>query len=60
MVQAFEFAELANVKHFIPFHHDPAHSDDQLDQMILDATQSVLPGFEVTPGLEGVVLDLED
>lgn len=60
MHQAFEFAELANVKHFVPFHHDPAHSDDQLDGMIEDAVQTVTPEFDVTPGLEGTVLDLEE
>lgn len=58
MVQAFEFAELASVKHFIPFHHDPAHSDDQLDQMITDAVQEVAPNFEITPGLERMRLNL--
>lgn len=60
MIQAFEFAELANVKHFVPFHHDPAHNDDQLDQMITDAMQAVAPDFELTPGLEGTILDLEE
>jgi phosphoribosyl 1,2-cyclic phosphodiesterase len=60
MVQAFEFAALADVKHLVPFHHDPAHSDNQLDQMITDATQAVAPGFDVTPGLEGVILNLEE
>jgi ribonuclease BN (tRNA processing enzyme) len=58
MRQAFEFAAMANVKHLVPFHHDPAHSDDQLDQMITDAVQEVKPGYDVTPGLEGIVLDL--
>jgi len=60
MQQAFEFAELARVKHFVPFHHDPAHSDNQLDQMISEAVQEVSPDFEITPGLEGMVLDLGD
>jgi phosphoribosyl 1,2-cyclic phosphodiesterase len=60
LVQAFEFATLADVKHFVPFHHDPDHSDDQLDQMITEATQVVAPGFEVTPGLEGLSLRLEE
>jgi phosphoribosyl 1,2-cyclic phosphodiesterase len=60
MVQAFQFAALAEVKHFVPFHHDPAHSDDQLDQMITDAVQAVTPDFEVTPGLEGTILNLEE
>ena len=60
MRQAFEFAELANVKHFVPFHHDPAHSDDQLDGMISDAVEAIAPGFDVTPGSEGTVLDLAE
>ena len=58
IVQAFEFAEMANVKNFVPFHHDPAHSDDQLDRMIAEARKEVAPKFEVTPGQEGMVLDL--
>ena len=60
MVQAFEFAALANVKSFVPFHHDPAHSDDQLDQMISDAMQEVAPGYDVTPGQEGMTFNLEE
>jgi ribonuclease BN (tRNA processing enzyme) len=60
MVQAFEFAALADVKGFVPFHHDPAHSDDQLDQMISDAMQAVAPGFDVTPGQEGMTFNLEE
>jgi phosphoribosyl 1,2-cyclic phosphodiesterase len=60
MVQAFEFAALANVKRFVPFHHDPAHSDDQLDQMISDAMHEVAPGFEVSPGQEGMTFNLEE
>ena len=60
MVQAFEFAALANVKSFVPFHHDPAHSDDQLDQMITDAMQEVAPGYPVTPGQEGMTFNLEE
>jgi ribonuclease BN (tRNA processing enzyme) len=59
IVQAFEFGVLAATKHFVPFHHDPAHSDDQLDQMISDAMQEVAPDFDVTPGLEGLSLQLE-
>lgn len=60
MVQAFEFAALADVKRFVPFHHDPTHSDDQLDQMILEAMREVTPGFGVTPGQEGASIDLEE
>ena len=60
MVQAFEFAALADVKRFVPFHHDPTHSDDQLDQMILEAMREVTPDFGVTPGQEGTTIDLEE
>jgi phosphoribosyl 1,2-cyclic phosphodiesterase len=60
MVQAFEFAALANVKRFVPFHHDPAHSDEQLDQMISDAMHEVAPGFEVSPGQEGMTFNLAE
>lgn len=60
MRQAFEFAAMANVKRLVPFHHDPAHSDDQLDQMIMDAIKEVKPGFEVSPGLEGMILNLDE
>ena len=59
MVQAFEFAALTNVKRFVPFHHDPSHSDDQLDQMILDAMREVDPDFGVTPGQEGTTIDIQ-
>jgi phosphoribosyl 1,2-cyclic phosphodiesterase len=56
---AFRFAKLAEVKQFIPFHHDPAHTDDMLDQMIAQTVTEEQPTFIVTPGIEGSVLDLD-
>ena len=56
---AFRFAKLAEVKQLIPFHHDPAHTDDMLDQMIKQTVSEEQPPFIVTPGMEGSVLDLE-
>jgi hypothetical protein len=44
----------------VPFHHDPTHSDDQLDQMILEAMREVAPSFNVTPGQEGTVINLAE
>jgi phosphoribosyl 1,2-cyclic phosphodiesterase len=58
MQQAFAFAALARVKHFVPFHHDPAHSDDDLDKLIRTATAAAAPPFKVTPGTEGTTFDL--
>ena len=56
--QAMHFAALAEVKHFVPFHHDPDHSDDMLDQLIGQTVDETQPRFLVTPGIEGLELDL--
>jgi phosphoribosyl 1,2-cyclic phosphodiesterase len=44
--QAVAFAALAEVKHLVTFHHDPAHTDERR------------PRFPVTAGAEGAVFDL--
>lgn len=36
MRDAIKFASLANVKHLLLAHHDPSHSDDELDQFVED------------------------
>ncbi|MBI3762343.1 MAG: MBL fold metallo-hydrolase [Chloroflexi bacterium] len=56
--QAFEFGALAGVKHFVPFHHDPAHSDDDLDRLIAETVTAVKPPFQITPGAEGTTFAL--
>ncbi len=58
LVHALAFAALAEVKHFVPFHHDPAHTDEDLDQLIAEAMAEARPTFPVTPGIEGAVFDL--
>ena len=50
---AFEFAALTGVKSFIPFHHDPSHTDDVLDDLINETIGLAQPGFAVMPGIEG-------
>jgi phosphoribosyl 1,2-cyclic phosphodiesterase len=56
--QAFDFATLTEVKHFVPFHHDPTHSDADLDRLIGEAIAATRPAYAVTPGIEGVQFDL--
>ncbi len=56
--QAIKFAELAGVKQLAPFHHDPSHSDADLDRLIGEAVEEVRPPFVVTPGAEGATFDL--
>jgi phosphoribosyl 1,2-cyclic phosphodiesterase len=52
---ALKFAALSEVKQLALFHHDPTHSDDDLDRLISEAVKSEKPSFEVTPGTEGAV-----
>jgi ribonuclease BN (tRNA processing enzyme) len=56
--QSLQFAALAKVKELVIFHHDPAHSDEDLDQLIGEAISEAKPGFKVTPGMEGAVFEL--
>jgi phosphoribosyl 1,2-cyclic phosphodiesterase len=57
--QAFQFAKLSDVKHFVPFHHDPTHNDDQLDRIFASTLQQLQPSYRVTPGREGLALDMD-
>jgi phosphoribosyl 1,2-cyclic phosphodiesterase len=52
------FAALARVKHLVPFHHDPSHTDADLDRLIAAAVQTAQPSFAVTPGTEGATFAL--
>lgn len=56
--QAFRFGRLVQARRFIPFHHDPSHADGDIDEMIRRAVEQEAPDFEITPGQEGVVVDL--
>ena len=47
------FAKIANVRHLVPFHHDPSHTDEFLDRLYDDIRkQNDLP-FDLSPGAEG-------
>ena len=55
---AMQFAMLAGVKEFVPFHHDPAHSDDELDRMFEESQAELHPSCTVTPSREGMTLEV--
>lgn len=55
---ALAFAALTKVKHFVPFHHDPAHNDDDLDRLSAEAVTVAAPSFVVSPGAEGAIFAL--
>jgi len=59
MAQAFKFAQLAEVKRLVPFHHDPTHSDADLDRLLNQQIEAQRPSYQVTPGIEGATFQLD-
>lgn len=51
--QALRFGQLCEIRKFVTFHYDPAHTDDQLDALIRSGWESVRPSFEIINGSEG-------
>jgi phosphoribosyl 1,2-cyclic phosphodiesterase len=51
--QAFEFANRVGAKELVPFHHDPSHNDETLDQLLASAVLKFRPACRVTAGREG-------
>ena len=45
-------------EHLVPFHHDPGHSDTELDRLLAEAIAETKPAYLVTPGTEGTAFDL--
>jgi phosphoribosyl 1,2-cyclic phosphodiesterase len=56
--QTLRFADLVGAREIIPFHHDPAHSDDILDDLYTQAIGEIAPRCKVTPAKEGMVFTL--
>ena len=48
------FGTLVEAKHLVPFHHDPGHSDVELDRLMAEAIEDTKPAYRVTPGREGL------
>jgi hypothetical protein len=46
------------VRQLVPFHHDPGHSDADLDRLMAEAIDETKPAYRVTPGTEGRTFDL--
>ena len=55
---AFQFANLCDVKHFVPFHHDPTHNDDQLDRIFEATLENLQPSYLVTPSRAGMAIEV--
>jgi ribonuclease BN (tRNA processing enzyme) len=55
---AIEFAKMCKVKHLSLFHHDPAHTDVKLNQILQEMVESHDHDFMVSMCAEGNVYDL--
>ena len=53
-----DFGTLADVKQLVPFHHDPGHSDSDLDRLLAEAIDEAHPAYRVTPGREGTTFNI--
>ncbi len=56
--QTLDFGTLTGVKRLVPFHHDPDHTDADLDNLLAEAMDTAKPTYTVTPGIEGTVFEL--
>ena len=55
---ALRFAAFAGVERLVTFHHDPAHDDSVLDELIYEARRTSDLPFELVPGAEGAIFQL--
>ena len=53
-----QFAALAGVKQLVPFHHDPGHTDADLDLLMEEAIAGANPAYRVSPGVEGATFEI--
>src|SRR5450759_410628 len=56
--QTLAFGTLTEVKQLVPFHHDPDHTDTDLDRLMAQALDETKPAYQVTPGIEGTIFEL--
>jgi phosphoribosyl 1,2-cyclic phosphodiesterase len=57
---AIAFARLAHVKHLVPFHYDPAHDDDTLDDFFGATTPLPDEPFTIRAAREGATFDVAE
>ena len=58
LTQTLSFGSLTEVRRLVPFHHDPSHSDADLDRLMFEAMEESKPAFEVVPGIEGSTIEV--
>jgi phosphoribosyl 1,2-cyclic phosphodiesterase len=51
--QTMDFGTLAGIKQLVPFHHDPSHTDADLDRLTARAIETAKPDYPIAFGMEG-------
>jgi phosphoribosyl 1,2-cyclic phosphodiesterase len=54
VAHAIRLAELAGARTLAPFHHDPAHDDDELDALFASAAADLPDGARLEPARQGL------
>lgn len=55
---ALAFTRSTAAQRLVTFHHNPAHTDEELDRLVEGARRSSAPPLEIIPGTEGMNLQL--
>jgi ribonuclease BN (tRNA processing enzyme) len=58
VLHSFAFASLCEARHLVTFHHDPEHSDGDLEKLTNRALENIHPACTVTIGAEGDTFQL--
>jgi ribonuclease BN (tRNA processing enzyme) len=58
LIQTIDFARVCGVDHLISFHHDPNHTDSDIDAMMSESIAHTRPQFTVSAGREGALFTL--
>jgi len=56
--QTLAFAQLVDARRLVTFHHDPDHSDADIERITSEAVAEAQPAFSVTIGAEGARFEL--
>jgi phosphoribosyl 1,2-cyclic phosphodiesterase len=56
---AIALARLAGARHLVTFHHDPGHSDDEIDRLLANGMAAAGPDLALSAGAEGAVFDVD-
>jgi ribonuclease BN (tRNA processing enzyme) len=56
MKQSMEFARIAEARCLAPFHYDPSHGDQELEEMLSETIYIMKPSFPVVPAREGLTM----